>query len=73
MIIVGITGGIASGKTTVVNFLKKKRIAIHDSDLIIKKTYINPSSGFINYLKKISPMLYNKIIDLLDKEEENEI
>ena len=54
MIIVGITGGIASGKTTVVNFLKKKRIAIHDSDLIVKKIYINPSSGFINYLKKIS-------------------
>ena len=54
MIIVGITGGIASGKTTVLNFLKKKRIAIHDSDLIVKKTYINPSPGFIKYLKKIS-------------------
>ena len=53
MIIVGITGGIASGKTTVVNFLRKKRIAIHDSDLIVKKTYLNPSSRFINYLKKI--------------------
>ena len=53
MIVVGITGGIASGKTTVVNFLRKKRIAIHDSDLIVKKTYLNPSSRFINYLKKI--------------------
>ena len=54
MIIVGITGGIASGKTTVVNFLKKKRIPTHDSDLIVRKIYTDPSFEFINYLKKIS-------------------
>ena len=33
MIIVGLTGGIASGKTTITNFLKKKRIKIINADL----------------------------------------
>ena len=37
MIILGLTGGIASGKTTIVNFLKKKKLAIHDSDAVVKK------------------------------------
>ena len=53
-IIIGLTGGIASGKTTMTNFLKKKRMKIHDSDSVIKKIYSKPTPKFINYLKKIN-------------------
>ena len=53
MIIIGLTGGIASGKTTIVNFLKKKKYAIHDSDGVVKKIYSKPTYKFIKYLKKI--------------------
>ena len=58
MKIFGLTGGIASGKTTVVKFLKSKRFQVHDSDAIIKKIYNNQPLKFKRYLKK------NKIIDL---------
>ena len=54
MIIVGLTGGIASGKTTISNFLKKKRFSVHDSDAIVKKIYSNPTSSFFKYLKSIN-------------------
>ena len=54
MIIIGLTGGIASGKTTMTNFLKKKRIKVHDSDLVVKNVYSKPTPRFINYLKKIN-------------------
>jgi len=54
MIIVGLTGGIASGKTTITNFLKKKKMEVHDSDLVVKSIYSKPTLKFINYLKKIN-------------------
>jgi len=54
MIVVGLTGGIASGKTTITNFLIKKRMTIHDSDLVIKNIYSKPPLKFINFLKKIN-------------------
>ena len=54
MIVVGLTGGIASGKTTTTNFLIKKRMIIHDSDLVIKNIYSKPRLKFINYLIKIN-------------------
>ena len=54
MIIVGLTGGIASGKTTISNFLKKKRFSVHDSDAIVKKIYSNPTPSFFKYLKSIT-------------------
>ena len=54
MIIIGLTGGIASGKTTMTNFIKKKKIKIHDSDMVIKNIYSNPTNRFVNYLKKIN-------------------
>ena len=65
MIVVGLTGGIASGKTTATNFLKKKKMKIHDSDLVVKNIYSKPSLKFINYLKKISltSALKENIID----------
>ena len=54
MIIIGLTGGIASGKTTISNFLKKKRYAVHSSDDVVKKIYSKPATSFINHIKKIS-------------------
>ena len=38
-IFVGITGGIATGKSTIVKFLQKKGYKVHDSDLIVNKIY----------------------------------
>ena len=69
MIIVGLTGGIASGKTTATNFLKKKKMKIHDSDLVVKNIYSKPPLNFTNYLKKINLasalkmyIIYKKVI-----------
>jgi len=52
MIVIGLTGGIASGKTTITNFLKKKKFAVHDSDSVVKKIYSKPRPKFLSYLKK---------------------
>ena len=52
-IVVGLTGGIASGKTTITKILKRKKIPVHDSDSVVFEIYNNPSKGFINFLKKI--------------------
>ena len=54
MIVVGLTGGIATGKTTISNFLKKNKFAVHDSDAVVKTIYSKPSPVFIKYLKDIS-------------------
>ena len=53
MIIVGLTGGIASGKTTTINYIKKKNIPIHDSDALVENLYKRPTKNFLKYLKKI--------------------
>ena len=51
MIVIGLTGGIASGKTTITNFLKKKKFTVHDSDSVVKKIYSKPEPKFLSYLK----------------------
>ena len=51
MIVVGLTGGIASGKTSILNFIKKQNIPTHDSDAVVASLYNKPSKEFINYLK----------------------
>ena len=70
--IVGITGGIASGKSTIVNFLRKNKKPIHDSDQVVKACYLKPSKEFINYLKKIklgSAVKNKKIITKIIRDE----
>ena len=52
--IVGLTGGIASGKTTIINFLKKKKFATHDSDAVVSSAYSRPTKKFINFLTNIN-------------------
>ena len=54
MIVVGLTGGIASGKTTVVKLLKQNKLAVHDSDLVVGNIYLKPKTKFITHLKKIN-------------------
>ena len=39
--IIGLTGGIATGKTTAINYLKEKGIKIIDSDEIVKNLWEN--------------------------------
>ena len=51
-IIVGLTGGIASGKSFVASYLKKIKIPTHESDEVVKLLYKDPSNNFLNYLKK---------------------
>tara|TARA_Y100000590_G_scaffold353902_1_gene406999 strand:- start:697 stop:1302 length:606 start_codon:yes stop_codon:yes gene_type:complete len=57
--IIGITGGIASGKTTISKFLKTKRFAVHESDLVVRQLYSKPNKKFLNHLKKTK--LFNAI------------
>ena len=54
MIVVGLTGGIASGKTTIVKLLKKNKLAVHDSDQVVGDIYLKPKTRLIAYLKKIN-------------------
>ena len=53
-IIVGVTGGIASGKSTITNQFKYLKIPTHDSDKVVNELYNNPKKKFIEFLKKIN-------------------
>ena len=50
--IIGITGGIGSGKSTLSKLLLKKGFGLHDSDMVVKKIYQKPSKKFISFLIK---------------------
>ena len=52
MIVIGLTGGIASGKTTIVKQLKKNKFDVHDSDLVVTNIYSKPKIKFLNHRKK---------------------
>ena len=49
--IIGITGGIASGKSTLSKVLSNKGFKVHDSDFQVKKIYEQPTKKFLEYLK----------------------
>ena len=54
--LIGITGGIGSGKTTLSKYLKKTGFSVHESDKVVFEMYKKPSKAFLNFLKKnISP------------------
>ena len=65
MIVVGLTGGMASGKSFVVSYLKKLQIPTHESDLVIKNFYLKNEKSFIFFLKKngFEKCILNKIIN----------
>ena len=52
-IIVGITGGIGSGKTTFSEQVFKRGIKLLDSDKVVDELYKKPSGSFLKHLKKI--------------------
>ena len=64
-IFVGLTGGIATGKSTIVKFLQKKEYKVHDSDLVVNQIYSQPNKKLFSTLKKIglSKSIKNKKID----------
>jgi dephospho-CoA kinase len=62
--LVGITGGIGSGKTTLSNHLKKLRYLVHESDVVVSEMYTKPKKQFLSFIKeKISKdaVNHNKI------------
>ncbi len=52
-LIVGITGGIGSGKSTFSREVLKRKIGIFDSDKEVSLIYKKPKKQFLDYLKKI--------------------
>ena len=50
--VIGITGGIGSGKTTLSKHLKKNGYLVHESDKLVSSIYKKPSRFFLNFLKK---------------------
>ena len=50
--IIGITGGIGSGKTTLSQHLKKTGYFVHESDKVVLDMYNKPSKDFIKFIKK---------------------
>ena len=62
--LVGITGGIGSGKTTLSNHLKELGYLVHESDVVVSEMYTKPKKKFLSFIKdKISKdaVYHNKI------------
>jgi dephospho-CoA kinase len=58
--LVGITGGIGSGKTTLSNHLKKLGYLVHESDVVVSEMYTKPKKQFLSFIKeKISKKAVN--------------
>tara|TARA_Y100000768_G_scaffold381862_1_gene361209 strand:- start:478 stop:1074 length:597 start_codon:yes stop_codon:yes gene_type:complete len=49
--VIGITGGIGSGKTTLSKHLTKLGYLVHESDKVVFEMYDSPSKQFINFVK----------------------
>ena len=64
MIIIGITGSIGMGKSTIASLLKFFDIPIHDSDLVVK-LLIETNSLVLKKIKKNWP----EVIDIIDSKE----
>jgi dephospho-CoA kinase len=50
--IIGITGGIGSGKTTLSKYVKKRGFLVHESDKVVSEMYTSPSKSFIGFIEK---------------------
>ena len=58
--LVGITGGIGSGKTTLSNHLKKLGYLVHESDVVVSEMYNKPKKKFLSFInEKISKKAVN--------------
>ena len=74
MIIIGITGSIGMGKSTIALMLKQLKIPIHDSDKAVK-LLIEENLLIIDKIKKKWPncIIYNKKKEKINKEELSKI
>lgn len=65
MITIGLTGGIASGKSFVIRYLHKLNFPTHESDQVVANLYNSCDKNFINFLfiNGFKSSLLNKIID----------
>ena len=65
MKIIGLTGGIASGKTTITKLLKRRNLAVHDSDFVVRGLYSKPKKNLLIFLKKITlgRSIKNNVVD----------
>lgn len=50
--VVGITGGIGSGKTTLSEYLKRIGYLVHESDKVVSNIYDKSNKHFIDFIKK---------------------
>jgi len=50
--VVGITGGIGSGKTTLSKHLKQTGFFVHESDKVVSDIYKKPKKNFLNFIIK---------------------
>ena len=50
--LVGITGGIGSGKTTFSKHLKKLGYVVHESDAVVSEIYNKPKKQFLSFIKE---------------------
>lgn len=60
MFLVGLTGGIASGKSTVATMLGKFKNEVIDADEIAREVVIPGSQGLQNIVKEFGPEVLNK-------------
>ena len=61
MIIIGVTGGIAMGKTFICNILKAKNIKVYSADDSIKTIYNYPKTLIFLDSLKLDLVKYNKL------------
>ena len=54
MIILGLTGGIGSGKSTISRYFREKRISVFDSDKEVNKIYLKKDKDLLRTIAKIS-------------------
>ena len=74
MIIIGITGSIGMGKSTIASMLKRLSIPIHDADRVVK-LLIEKNTLIKDKIKKKWPscIIYNKKKEIVNKEELSKI
>ncbi len=63
--VIGLTGGIATGKTTTINYIKQKNIKVIDSDLIVKELWRNN----LELNQKAIELFNLKSLEMVDKKE----
>ena len=65
MFTVGLTGGVAAGKTTATKFFESEGINVIDADIISRDLQLKGKQGYINIVKKLGTKILdsNKEID----------